>query len=98
MSNHPEDNKGKVAAALGYQTQRDAAPRLLAKGRGLVADRIVEVAKEHERPIYKDERLAQQLQNLSLGDTIPPDLYEVVAEVLVFIASVDQKAKGGVIR
>ncbi len=87
--------KETVAAALGYHSNEDAAPRLLAKGRGLVADRIVALGKEQDKPIYKDERLAKQLQNLSLGETIPPELYEVVAEVLVFIANVDQKSKGG---
>lgn len=90
-----EKKRDAVAAALGYQSHTDQAPKLLAKGRGLVADRILSVAKEHDRPVYKDERLAQQLQNLSLGDSIPPELYEVVAEVLVFIAKMDQRARGG---
>ena len=83
--------KERFAAALGYQKNKDAAPKLLAKGRGLVADRIVALAEEHKRPIYKDERLARQLQNLSIGETIPEDLYNVVAEVLVFIAKMDKR-------
>lgn len=87
--------KDKVVAALGYQTSSDVAPKLLAKGKGYVAERILEIATDQDLPVYKDERLAQQLQNLSLGETIPPELYEVVAEVLVFIANVDHKAKGG---
>lgn len=85
--------KERFAAALGYQKNKDAAPTLLAKGRGLVADRIVALAQENERPIYKDERLARQLQNLSLGETIPEELYNVVAEVLVFIAKMDKRYK-----
>lgn len=98
MANQRGKGRDTVAAALGYQTNRDTAPRLLAKGRGLVADRIVAVAREANRPVYRDERLAKQLQNLSLGESIPPELYEVVAEVLVFIAQVDQKSKGGMWR
>jgi flagellar biosynthesis protein len=86
--------KKRFAAALGYQKDRDRAPKLLAKGRDLVADRIIALAKEHERPVYKDERLSQQLQNLEVGEAIPEELYEIVAEVLIFIAKVDKGSKG----
>lgn len=83
----------RVAAALGYRAEQDQAPRLLAKGKGYVADKIIEVARDHDTPIYKDERLSRQLQNMSVGETIPEDLYNVVAEVLVFISRMDARYK-----
>ncbi len=84
--------KRKVATALKYNRGEDDVPKLVAKGLGLVAENIIEKAEEHDVPIYQDERLSQQLYNLSLGDEIPPELYEIVAEVLVFIAKLDKKA------
>lgn len=83
--------KRKVATALKYDRGVDDVPKLVAKGLGLVAENIVKTGEEHDIPVYKDERLSQQLYNLSLGEEIPPELYEVVAEVLVFIAKMDNK-------
>ncbi len=81
----------KIAAALGYNKDADDAPRLLAKGQGHIAEKIIEVAKQNDTAVYKDERLSQQLQNLELGQAIPESLYNVVAEVLVFISKVDAR-------
>ncbi len=81
----------KIAAALGYNKDVDEAPRLLAKGQGHVAEKIIEVAKQNDTTVYKDERLSRQLQNLELGQAIPESLYDVVAEVLVFISKVDAR-------
>ncbi len=83
------ENKERYAAALGYTLGEDEAPKLLAKGKGYAADKIVDIAKTHDRPIYKDEKLSKQLQNLEVGQTIPEDLYNVVAEVLIFISQMD---------
>ncbi len=87
MANKKERN----AAALGYKSEHDYAPKLLAKGSGYQADKIVEIAELNDTPIYQDERLARQLQNLEVGETIPEDLYNVVAEVLVFISKMDMR-------
>ncbi len=84
--------KRKLATALKYDRGVDDVPRLIAKGMGLIAENILEAAEEHDIVVYQDERLSQQLYNLALGDEIPPELYEVVAEVLVFIAKMDKKA------
>jgi len=84
--------KRKVATALKYKRGEEEVPRMVAKGLGIIADNIVEKAEEHNIPIYQDERLSQQLYNLSLGEEIPPELYEIVAEVLVFVAKLDKKA------
>ena len=76
--------KPKQAVALEYDP-RDIAPRILAIGKGQVAERIIETAKKEDIPIHRDEKLAKTLSKLEIGDTIPPELYEVVAEVLVFV-------------
>lgn len=84
--------KHKVATALQYNREKDRAPKVVAQGKGLIADKIIETAQENDVAIYQDEKLSQQLYNLSLGDEIPAELYHVIAEVLVFIAKADQEA------
>ncbi len=78
----------KQAIALSY-TFEDAAPKVLAKGSGLVAQNILETAEKHDLPVYEDAKLAKMLTQLEIGDNIPPELYEIVAQVLVFITDVD---------
>ncbi len=91
-----ENNKKiKQAIALEYKSETDA-PVVTASGRGLLAERIIDKAKEAGVPVHKDTPLADTLSRLEIGDSIPPELYEVVAEVLVFVDSVDKiKAKMG---
>lgn len=61
-----------------------------------MADKIIEKAKESNVPLYKDNKLAGTLSKLKIGDMIPPELYEVVAEILVFVDDMDRmKAKLG---
>jgi flagellar biosynthesis protein len=88
----PKDKK--QAAALQYDASRDAAPIITALGQGLVAERIIEKAKENEVPVVENKGLSQMLQALSAGDAIPPKLYEAVAKIFVFIFEMDQKYKG----
>ena len=72
----------------------EAAPKILATGKGIVADKIIERAKESNVPTYKDDKLADTLSRLKIGDMIPTELYEVVAEILVFVNDLDKlKAK-----
>lgn len=83
----------KTAVALAYEPG-DGAPKILATGKGEVADRIIEKAKESNVPLYKDNKLADTLSKLQIGDAIPPELYDVVAEILVFVDDMDRlKAK-----
>ncbi len=79
-----QEEKQKQAVALEYNPQ-DIAPRILAIGRGHVAERIIETAQNEDIPVHKDAKLAKTLSKLEIGDAIPPELYEVVAEVLVFV-------------
>lgn len=87
------NQKTKIANALRFNPEKDAAPQLIAKGVGLIAENILKKAKEYDIPIYEDEKLSNQLKQLELGEQIPYELYEVVAEVLVFISQVDQSKK-----
>ena len=63
-------------------------------GRGALAEKIIEQAKQANVPVHKDDKLANTLSKLQIGDMIPPELYEVVAEILMFVDSMDKiKAK-----
>lgn len=85
-----KENKVRVATALKYDSDEQVAPSLIAKGKGVVAEKIIDKAIEHDIKTYSDEQLSNQLYNLSIGDEIPPELYNVVAHVLSFIAKLDK--------
>ena len=86
-------DKDKTAVALSFEPG-DVAPKILATGKGAVAEKIIEKAKESDVPFYKDNKLADTLSKLDIGDAIPPELYEVVAEILLFVDGMDKvKAK-----
>ncbi len=84
-----KDIKPKQAIALEYDPSEDA-PRVIASGRGLLAERIIERAKEAKVPVHQDSKLADTLSRLEVGEMIPPELYEVVAEILVFVDAMDK--------
>lgn len=92
MDNGREKNKVKQAIALEYNPS-DQAPKVVASGRGLLAERIIERAKESDVPIHRDDKLADTLSRLEIGEMIPPELYEVVAEILIFVDSMDKLKK-----
>lgn len=94
MAEKRKDNKAPHAIALHYDQAEMSAPRVLAKGKGIVAEKIIALAGEHGIPIQQDPVLVQALEQLDLGDEIPPELYRVVAEILVFIMQTDAKSKG----
>lgn len=88
-----KNDKEKTAVAVEY-VPGDQAPKIIATGKGTIAERIIEKAKENDVPLYKDDKLPATLSKLKIGDMIPPELYEVVAEILVFVNDVDRlKAK-----
>lgn len=82
-------DKPKTAVAVAYEPG-DRAPKILATGKGHIADKIIEKAQEENVPLYKDDKLAGTLSKLEIGDMIPPELYEVVAEILVFVDDMDK--------
>jgi len=77
------DARPQLAVALHYDKQ--GAPRVVAKGRGTIGEKIIEIAKANDIPIEENEILAGALSNVELGDEIPQELYKAVAEVLVFV-------------
>jgi len=77
--------KQRKAVAVKYEAGKDRAPQVVAKGRGSIAERIIEVAEAHGVPHYEDPNLVQALEALDMNAEIPPQLYRAVAEVLAFI-------------
>ena len=73
----------KLAVALHYD--KSGAPRVVAKGKGSIGEKIVELAKAHDIPIEENEVLAGALSHVEIGDEIPQELYKAVAEVLIFV-------------
>lgn len=81
--------KPNTAVALSYDPTLEA-PKVIASGKGYLADKIIAKAKESDIPVHKDAPLAETLSRLELGDAIPPELYEVVADVLIFVDKLDK--------
>jgi len=84
--------KTRLAVALHYE-KGSGAPRVVAKGKGPIGAKIIEVAKAHDIPIQENEVLAGALSNVELGDEIPEDLYKAVAEVLIFVLGLSRLAR-----
>lgn len=87
-----EEKKRKQAIAIQYNPD-EVAPKILASGTGIIADKIIEKAKSSDVPLYEDNKLANTLSKLDIGEYIPPELYSIVEEILVFVDNLD-KIKG----
>ncbi|MGP4068060.1 EscU/YscU/HrcU family type III secretion system export apparatus switch protein [Halobacillus sp. B29] len=83
-------DKRKEAIALRYQFDNEAAPKVVAKGAGYVAENIMEKAKDNQVPIQEDSTLVELLSELNINEQIPEELYHVVAEVFAFIYKADK--------
>jgi len=83
----------KKAVALRYSPDQDQSPTVVAKGKGSIADRIIQKAQESGVPIQEDASLVEVLSKLELDQEIPPELYQVVAEVLSLVYRTDRQAK-----
>ncbi len=84
MDNNTKKQNLRTAVALGYNAGEEA-PKILASGKGYVADKIMQIAKDEKVPIHKDDALSETLSKLEIGDFIPSELYGVVAEILVMV-------------
>ncbi|CAM4038153.1 EscU/YscU/HrcU family type III secretion system export apparatus switch protein [Lederbergia lenta] len=84
------DNSKIEAIALKYQQGTQEAPMVIAKGKGIVAENILEKAKENEIPIQQDSTLVGLLSQLNMNETIPEELYKAVAEVFAFVYRLDR--------
>lgn len=80
----------KAAVALSYNPTNSDVPKVIAKGKGQVAEKILEQAEIHNIPVQQDPNLVQLLGQLDLNQSIPEELYQAVAEVFAFIYKLDQ--------
>ncbi|MFW5992091.1 MAG: EscU/YscU/HrcU family type III secretion system export apparatus switch protein [Halanaerobiaceae bacterium] len=80
-----KDIMQKKAAALKYDMDKDEAPVVTASGKGTIADKIIEAAAEHDIPVKEDRDIVDILVQLNIGEEIPPELYQAIAEILSFI-------------
>ena len=84
MTYHPADPRC-AAVALQYDAATENAHKVIAKGRGLMAEKIIALAREQGIPMREDPDLVQMLTQIDLDQEIPPSLYRVVAELLAFV-------------
>jgi len=96
MTMDPEEKRSpaRKAVALRYVPALDRAPKVTAKGSGLLAQKIIELAQQHGIPIKEDPVLIQVLSQLDFYQEIPPSIYVVVAEILAFVYSVNNRWRG----
>jgi flagellar biosynthesis protein len=80
------------AVAIRYDKGREDAPRVVAKGRGFVAQQLLAIAKHHSVPVYQNQTVTQLLMAVELDREIPPELYQAVASVLAFVYRMDGRA------
>jgi flagellar biosynthesis protein len=88
-----EKKKTLLAAALKYDQKKDAVPRVTAQGRGMIAERIIELARKNDVPIKNDPALVQILSKLELDEQIPAEIYKAVAEILAFVYSMNERRR-----
>lgn len=89
MKKNPEEIK--KAAALKYDMDKDEAPTVIASGKGEIARRIIETAEKENIPIKENQDIIDILVKLNIGNEIPPELYQTVAEILSFIYNLEDK-------
>jgi flagellar biosynthesis protein len=90
-TNKPDEQQAKKAVAIRYEKDNDNAPKVIAKGRGIIAENILSKAKQHSVPVYQNKTLTAMLMAVELDKEIPPELYQAVAEILAYVYRVDKK-------
>jgi len=88
IDNNSINNKKNSVVALKYE-KGYKAPKIIAKGDGYVADKILETALQNDIFVHTDENLAESLNKLELGSDIPPELFEIVAQIYLFADKID---------
>lgn len=81
---------GPSAAVIRYDEGSGEEPKVVAHGRGSVAKKIMELAEEHNIPMEEDPGLLETLLDMDLGDSVPPQLYSVIAEILLLIEEIEE--------
>ena len=94
LTEDPETNPDapQQAVALKYDTEKDRAPKVAAKGRGYVAENILAAARQNTIPVYQNKSLVNMLMALEIDREIPPELYRTIAEVMAYVYRIDKKA------
>ena len=87
-----QKRKSKKAAALKYDINQDNAPKIIAKGSGRLAEKIIKKAEAENIPLEKNQDIIDILLKLNIGQEIPPKLYQVIAEILSFIYQMEEKS------
>jgi flagellar biosynthesis protein len=85
--------KTPEAVAVRYDPEKESAPRIVAKGRGEIAKKIIELARANGVPVYEDADMTRLLAAVELFDEVPPELYAAVAEILVWVYRTNNAAK-----
>ncbi|HEX8704833.1 MAG TPA: EscU/YscU/HrcU family type III secretion system export apparatus switch protein [Myxococcaceae bacterium] len=89
------NDETEIAIALKYDKEKDSAPRVVAKGMRLKAEKIREIAKQYNIPVMKNVALANALYRIDVGNEVPEELYDAVAEVLNFVYALQQEQQAG---
>ncbi|NMO21602.1 flagellar biosynthesis protein FlhB [Pyxidicoccus fallax] len=89
------DDEAEIAIALKYDKEKDGAPRVVAKGMRLKAEKIRAIAKEHGIPLMRNVNLANALYRVEVGQEVPEELYDAVAEVLNFVYELQREQAAG---
>ncbi|WP_026893866.1 EscU/YscU/HrcU family type III secretion system export apparatus switch protein [Clostridiisalibacter paucivorans] len=88
MSN--KKNKNKIAIALQYKKDY-ISPKIIAKGKGIVADNIIDKGKKSNVKVHENKEVARELMDIDIGGNIPEELYNAVASILAFVYELDEK-------
>lgn len=91
MSRYRKPITNGAAVALKYNPEQDYSPVVVASGHGKVAERIINLAEENGVPVYRDDSTTAMLTMLSVGEGIPPELYQVVAGIYVQVVALAKK-------
>ena len=83
----------KQAIAMKYKAYENNAPKVIAKGSGEIAKKIIQKAKEYDIAIFQNPELTQMLMNVEVDEEVPPKLYEAVVEVFVWLHKTENKAQ-----
>ncbi|HHV71241.1 MAG TPA: hypothetical protein GXX38_01350 [Clostridia bacterium] len=83
----------RKAVALSYDSETDNAPRVVALGKGIIAEKIISIAEEYGITVHKDKELVDKLLKLQLGEEVPPEFYRVIAEIFSFIFTLEDGLK-----
>jgi flagellar biosynthesis protein len=86
-----KETNGPAAAVIRYDRERDDLPTVVAHGKGHIAEQIIQLAKKHHVPLQEDPILVENLIDMDLGENIPPQLYGVIAEILLMIEEIEKK-------